>query len=105
MNMSESVASQRKLLRKLQMLSFALVETHLYLDTHPTNRAALEYYRTTKAEYDRLVAEYQKKYAPVMPHVRDTDTEWRWVREPWPWELGYPESGEATATASPFAED
>lgn len=106
MNMSDNTSgSQSRLYRKLQELSFALIETHLYLDTHPTSRAALDYYRTTKAEYDRLVAEYEASHAPVTPHVREGDRDWRWVREPWPWELGFPESGEATATVSPFTEE
>ena len=102
MNVSDT--SRAKLLRRLQELSFALVETHLYLDTHPTNRAALDYYRTTKSEYDRLSAEYEMK-APILPLVRDEDSDWRWVREPWPWELGFPESGEAKAAVPHSAED
>ena len=106
MNMADNgTHSQNSYLRKLQELSFALIETHLYLDTHPTSRAALDYYRTTKAEYDRLAAEYEASYAPITPHVREADRDWRWVREPWPWEQGFPESGEATAAVSPSAEE
>ena len=94
-----------KLMQRIQELSFALIETHLYLDSHPTNRAALDYYRKTKAEYDRLVAEYEMKYAPILPLVREDDREWSWVRQPWPWELGFPESGEARAAVPHSAED
>ncbi len=103
--MNTADMSRQRLMRKLEELSFVLVETHLYLDTHPTNRAALDYYRTTKAEYDRLCAEYEMKYAPILPHVREGDGDWRWVREPWPWELGFPESGEAKAAVPHSAEE
>ena len=103
--MNRSDSERRKLMRKLEELSFVLVETHLYLDTHPTNRAALDYYRSARTEYDRLLAEYEMKYAPVVPGVREGECEWSWVRASWPWELGFPESGEAKAAVPRAADD
>ena len=103
--MNAADMSRQRLMKKICELSFALVETQLYLDTHPMSRAALDYYRTTKSEYDRLAAEYEMKYAPILPYVREDDHDWRWVREPWPWELGFPESGEAKAAVTHSAED
>ena len=89
---------QSRLLRRLSALSFALAETNLYLDGHPTNRAALDYYRNTYAEYTALKDEYERTYAPITPSANESDSEWKWVREPWPWELGFPEASESIAT-------
>ena len=96
---------ESKLLHKITTLSFALTETNLYLDGHPTNRAALDYYKNTYDEYMKLKAEYEKNYAPLTASANPTDTEWKWVREPWPWELGFPESGEASATMPLYGDD
>jgi spore coat protein JB len=105
MPMNNMTGEQSKLLHKINSLSFALVETNLYLDGHPTNRAALDYYRTTYDEYKRLKEEYESKYAPLTPTVGASDTEWKWVREPWPWEVGFPETGAAIATKPLYGDD
>ena len=105
MNTSGMAGEQNRLLHKINTLSFALVETNLYLDGHPTNRAALDYYRTTYDEYKRLKEEYETKYAPLTPTVGATDTEWKWVREPWPWEIGFPEAGAAAPTKPLYGDD
>lgn len=41
---------QEKLLHDIGVLSFVVTELSLYLDTHPTDRKALEYFR----HYNRL---------------------------------------------------
>ncbi len=41
-------------LRRVQMYSFALDDTGLFLDTHPDNRAALTFYDDTRKKYLRL---------------------------------------------------
>ena len=85
---------------RMQELSFAQKETELFLDGHPQNRRALAYYAETKAEYDRLKEEYERTFAPITPGAAADATEWRWVRTPWPWEYGFPDSGDATFTPS-----
>ncbi len=96
---------QSRLLRRINALSFALFETNLYLDGHPTNRAALDYYRSTYGEYQKLKEEYESKYAPLTATVGESDTEWKWVREPWPWEIGFPEAGAAAPTKPLYGDD
>ena len=98
-------SNRSRLMKRINELSFALVETQLYLDGPPTNRAALDYYRTTYDEYQRLKQEYEANCAPLTPTSVGSETEWKWVREPWPWELGFPESGVASATKPPFGDD
>ena len=40
---------KQKLMRKLMACSFALTEANLYLDSHPTCKMGLEYYKKHKA--------------------------------------------------------
>ena len=84
---------------RLQELSFALKETQLFLDGHPANRKALAYYAETQAEYDLLKEEYERTYAPITAGAAENDTAWRWVRTPWPWEYGFPDTGDVLPAA------
>ena len=36
---------RKTLLKRLQIADFVLKEVHLFLDTHPENREALEYFK------------------------------------------------------------
>ena len=85
---------------RLQGLSFAMKETELFLDGHPSNRRALAYYAETKGEYDLLKEEYERTYAPITPGASGDDAEWRWVRTPWPWEYGFPDGGDISFAPS-----
>lgn len=78
--------NREQALRKVQMYSFALDDTGLFLDTHPTNKAALAFFEDTQKKYVEAVAEYELQFGPLT--MKDTDTErgWAWVETPWPWE-------------------
>lgn len=43
--------NKETMLRRLQAADFVLHETVLYLDGHPTNQKALEFFRKAKAAY------------------------------------------------------
>lgn len=75
------------LLNKIQALSFAKVESELYLDTHPDSRAALDYYRGILDQLDEAMTEYQNKYGPLFAEGVVGDR-WTWVEGKWPWQLG-----------------
>ena len=77
---------KENLLRRIQALSFAKVETELYLDTHPNASQALEYYRNILAELDEAMTEYQNKYGPLFAEGVVGDR-WTWVDGKWPWQF------------------
>ena len=80
---------------KLHALSFALVETALYLDGHPNDRRAVEYYERINKEYKRELEKYERENGPIS-HSSDTVTEnnkWQWVNTPWPWQNEKTERG------------
>ena len=74
------------LLKKIQALSFAKVETELYLDTHPESKSALDYYRGVLNQLDAAMTEYQNKYGPLFAEGVVGDR-WSWVEGAWPWQL------------------
>ena len=78
--------AKNELLRKVQALSFAKVETELYLDTHPDSSQALNYYKKILAELDEAMTEYQNKYGPLFAEGVVGDR-WTWVEGAWPWQL------------------
>ena len=75
------------LLEKLTAIDFAIHEAVLYLDGHPNNRKALEYYRGAVAERAGLYAAYADGYAPVRADDVRQDG-WSWIDDPWPWQNG-----------------
>ena len=78
--------TKNDLLRKIQALSFAKVETELYLDTHPDSTQAMNYYKKTLAELDEARTEYQNKYGPLFAEGVVGDR-WTWVDDTWPWHI------------------
>ena len=70
-------------MRKLQSAKFALLELHLYLDTHPEDLEMLAAYRKAMAKYELALDEYTENFGAV---------EWlsapgvEWLQNPWPWD-------------------
>ncbi len=79
-------AERSKLLKSVRMHGFAVVEAQLYLDSHPTCKEALEYFRKHQKEYEEAVAKYEEKYAPITVGGVNSTDEWTWATKPWPWE-------------------
>ena len=82
--------SKSELMRKIQSLAFAKTETELYLDCHPDNSAALDYYRKINDELEAYVLEYSNKFGPI----KASDAygkNWTWVENSWPWHVDFEE--------------
>lgn len=77
--------SADELLKKIQALAFAKVETELYLNSHPECASALEYYKELCEEYDSLVSLYENTVAPLT-HEGAARGTWKWIDSPWPWQ-------------------
>ena len=78
--------NKNSLLKEVQMATFSLVETNLYLDTHPYDceaMKALEYYS------DKLALAIEKYEAECGALFADSVTTlpYDWVKAPFPWEL------------------
>lgn len=73
-------------MRSLQALSLAVFDAVLYLDTHPDDEEALEYYRHHKELRDRCAAEYVAHVGPLTAGDCPGEGHWTWTEGPWPWE-------------------
>lgn len=76
--------NREKMLRQLQIYSFMVYDTLLYLDAYPDSKEALANYGKYKALEAKAKYEYESKYGPIsMP---DTADSWAWTNGPWPWQ-------------------
>lgn len=75
----------RDVLKRMQQLDFAIWETALYLDGHPENTQALNYYKKLTAMRDEAKKEYMTHVGPAT-HRDVMGDRWTWVDEPWPWQ-------------------
>ncbi len=76
------------LLEQIRALSFVKVELELFLDTHPGNTKAIDYYHKTIDALEALMAEYQNSVGPIRAEGCMSDDYWNWVDMPWPWQEG-----------------
>lgn len=79
--------SRDALMRQINEASFALDDILLFLDTHPTDAAAMQYYRNVAAMRRNAMDAYQNQFGPLMVDDVNGNT-WDWVTEKWPWEGG-----------------
>lgn len=80
------VNSKENLLNNVNMVSFAMDEMVLYLDTHPCDKDALLYYKKLKKMRKEAVEQYEKYCGPLNKYDVDVENGWNWIEEPWPWE-------------------
>lgn len=71
-------------LRAVQAADFAVLETKLYLDTHPCDKAALEAMRRYEAQAAAVREEYETRYGSLKGSAEKCDR-WAWIDDPWPW--------------------
>ena len=71
--------------RQLQAESFAVTEAALYLDGHPHDKAAMDYYNKHNARLKSLAAKYEKEFGPLTMFSNNSCT-WEWTADVWPWE-------------------
>lgn len=81
-------SDRNSLLEMVNQTGFALDDTQLYLDTHPCDQAALEYFQQISAMYKNAVAAYTAQYGPLTASESSGAAYWSWVSDPWPWEGG-----------------
>ena len=70
------------------IVSFTLVDLTLFLDTHPYDRTAMEYFNHYVRIKNQLEREFSMKYYPLNLSMAESNKEWRWGMAPLPWEGG-----------------
>jgi spore coat protein JB len=78
--------SREQLMCIITESSFALDDVKLFLDTHPCDKEALEYYENYRQIRKAAMAEYRDCYGPISAYDVEPANEWTWINHPWPWE-------------------
>ena len=79
---------KEQLLHDIGIVSFVVTELTLYLDTHPNDKNAIEYFNHYNRMQNQMEREFSQKYYPLTVSMSDCASEWRWGSAPMPWEGG-----------------
>lgn len=80
------VYDQNQLLSIIDQASFAMDDVLLYLDTHPCDKAALNYYQYVRDLRQNAKNNYEANFGPLTVDQVRSDQYWTWVQGRWPWE-------------------
>lgn len=81
------------LLKRVYETGFALDDVALYLDTHPMDQTAMNYYKFMKKANEDAICAYEQSYGPLTVDSVTSDN-WSWIKNPWPWEGGMRSCGD-----------
>lgn len=80
------MSNKEKMLHDIGVVDFAVVELQLYLDTHPHDRNAIEYFNHYNRMKVQMEKEFSKNFFPLKTEYADSNQDWRWGMAPLPWE-------------------
>ena len=78
--------SKKELLDYINVVSFAVDDVKLYLDTHPTDEAAIEYFNNYQKARNQALEEYAAAFGPLTIDTAVIRSEFTWATQHWPWE-------------------
>lgn len=73
------------MLRDIMMFDFAVQDSALFLDTHPGDQNAFQYYKEANERLDKAQKAYAKNFGSLNNRVVSGNT-YNYVNAPWPWE-------------------
>lgn len=77
-----------ELLLRIQEFTFGVKDLNLYLDVFPKDLEMLEVFKKYSKSLEELKKEYEKNYGPLMAKDVTSNTEFTWIKNPWPWDNG-----------------
>ena len=86
--MNENSTSKKELLQSINMISFAIDDLLLFLDTHPREKQALEYFSELSSRRKEILKKYSELYGPLTIDTANDSClkSWQWMEQPFPWE-------------------
>ena len=81
--------NERNMMKKsIDALCFSILETELFLDTHPRDAKALQMLREYRRRKREAIAAYEAKFGRYIVTKNDVPAtdRWSWIDSPWPWE-------------------
>ena len=82
-----------RLLKDISIIDFTLVELIQYLDTHPFDKQAMEYFNHYARIDNQLMKDFATRYYPLTAEHSSSTHEWSWALSPMPWENQVQEGG------------
>ena len=88
--MNENRPCKKELLEWINIVSFAVDDVKLFLDTHPNCTEALDFFDEFKKQRVQALKQYASAYGPLTVDTADYSCaeRWNWINEPWPWQEG-----------------
>lgn len=78
--------NQQQLLSYIQETGFDVIDTNLFLDTHPDCQEALKHFCMVRGQFMEARAIYEATYGPLTLDNVNVENKWTWICQPWPWE-------------------
>ena len=70
---------KKKLLNYIDAVSFALIDTNLYLDTHPNDKKAMDHFNQYQKARKQALKEYARNFEPLTIDSADIDDHFTWA--------------------------
>lgn len=86
--MNTNQMERQRLYQWIHMVSFAVNDITLYLDTHPEDKEALAYFNHFHDQRMQALKEYECKYGPLTIDSATPEGKWLWSTQSMPWEGG-----------------
>lgn len=87
-DMQQKRMNQKELYEWIMMLGFCAVDMMLYLDTHPDDEEALNYFNQCTALYNAAKQSYQEQFGQLNAFSEQERSSWDWNTAPMLWEGG-----------------
>lgn len=72
----------------LNMVSFSVYDLALFLDTHPNDNEAMDYFNHLNKLRNQAIKDYTNAYGPLVLDRYVAEDCYKWSKQPWPWEGG-----------------
>lgn len=84
--MNGNTSEMNRMLKDISIIDFTLVDLNEYLDTHPYDKQAMEYFNHYSRIMSQLSKDFSARYFPLTAEQSTATREWNWVLSPMPWE-------------------
>lgn len=80
--------NQAQLLHFIDLVSFQVMDTQLFLDSHPTDEEAIRHFNQYIELRRCALQAYSDQFGPLTIDTANPTDRWSWAEQPWPWEGG-----------------
>ncbi len=81
------MTEKEQAMQEIRRRHFAAIDAGMYLDGHPDDETALQYFRTMCRQKKQAEETYEKNFGPLRMSTAGGGNKWNWIDEPWPWEV------------------